>query len=210
MGQTARQGPRVSMARRSRIRRILKWTGVGVSGVVLLVWLTSVWFWVGYFADGWSIRLGDGVVRYEGVPGWLSTRPKGWFRLTGRSPSWSAFNDEIGRLVFSTLPVDHLTTHPEIVRQQAWKQLARRLGFIEPSYVLHNYALDKRSLASRVSMWRVPMWMVFLLVVAPTALFWWRDRRYPPGHCQRCGYNLTGNVSGKCPECGKPIKPHTE
>ena len=21
-------------------------------------------------------------------------------------------------------------------------------------------------------------------------------------HCQRCGYNLTGNVSGRCPECG--------
>ena len=31
-----------------------------------------------------------------------------------------------------------------------------------------------------------------------------RERRpfYPPGHCQKCGYNLTGNVSGVCPECG--------
>ncbi len=24
---------------------------------------------------------------------------------------------------------------------------------------------------------------------------------YPRGHCQRCGYNLTGNTSGRCPEC---------
>ncbi|MCC7461582.1 MAG: hypothetical protein IT480_03865, partial [Gammaproteobacteria bacterium] len=23
-----------------------------------------------------------------------------------------------------------------------------------------------------------------------------------PGECERCGYNLTGNSSGKCPECG--------
>jgi uncharacterized paraquat-inducible protein A len=23
-----------------------------------------------------------------------------------------------------------------------------------------------------------------------------------PGFCSRCGYNLTGNVSGVCPECG--------
>lgn len=23
------------------------------------------------------------------------------------------------------------------------------------------------------------------------------------GRCQRCGYDLTGNVSGRCPECGK-------
>jgi len=28
---------------------------------------------------------------------------------------------------------------------------------------------------------------------------------YPPGHCQTCGYNLTGNVSGVCSECGTPI-----
>ena len=31
-----------------------------------------------------------------------------------------------------------------------------------------------------------------------------RERRpfYPPGHCKMCGYNLTGNESGVCPECG--------
>ncbi len=27
----------------------------------------------------------------------------------------------------------------------------------------------------------------------------------PPGHCRQCGYNLTGNVSGVCPECGTKI-----
>ena len=26
---------------------------------------------------------------------------------------------------------------------------------------------------------------------------------YPPGHCRRCGYNLTGNRTGACPECGQ-------
>jgi hypothetical protein len=25
-------------------------------------------------------------------------------------------------------------------------------------------------------------------------------------HCQSCGYNLTGNVSGVCPECGEPCE----
>ncbi len=25
------------------------------------------------------------------------------------------------------------------------------------------------------------------------------------GHCQQCDYNLTGNVSGVCPECGTPV-----
>ncbi|MCP4251307.1 MAG: hypothetical protein GY778_30090 [bacterium] len=28
-------------------------------------------------------------------------------------------------------------------------------------------------------------------------------RRKPrPGRCDQCGYDLTGNVSGRCPECG--------
>ena len=35
-------------------------------------------------------------------------------------------------------------------------------------------------------------------------------RENQPGHCQQCGYDLTGNVSGICPECGtvfcKPIE----
>ena len=26
-----------------------------------------------------------------------------------------------------------------------------------------------------------------------------------PGHCRHCCYNLTGNVSGRCPECGKEV-----
>ena len=52
----------------------------------------------------------------------------------------------------------------------------------------------------------VPMWLPLLLVGVPTALLWWRDRRrFPPGYCQHCGYNLTGNVSGRCPECGTTI-----
>jgi len=32
----------------------------------------------------------------------------------------------------------------------------------------------------------------------------WR-RIVPPGHCQTCRYDLTGNVSGRCPECGTPV-----
>jgi hypothetical protein len=31
-----------------------------------------------------------------------------------------------------------------------------------------------------------------------------RRARVRSGMCARCGYNLLGNVSGKCPECGTP------
>jgi predicted Zn-ribbon and HTH transcriptional regulator len=44
--------------------------------------------------------------------------------------------------------------------------------------------------------------------VIPTAILFRRDRRrFPPSHCQRCGYDLTGNMSGVCPECGLAVSP---
>lgn len=33
------------------------------------------------------------------------------------------------------------------------------------------------------------------------------DRALDPSLCRGCGYNLTGNVSGFCPECGIPVPP---
>ncbi len=53
----------------------------------------------------------------------------------------------------------------------------------------------------RKSLFYVPIWFPFLLAAIPTVILWRRDRKLPPNHCP-CGYNLTGNVSGRCPECG--------
>lgn len=47
-----------------------------------------------------------------------------------------------------------------------------------------------------------PLWFLSLVVLAPTAMLWIRNWRVAPGHCGKCGYDLTGNVSGRCPECG--------
>ncbi|UCF32491.1 MAG: hypothetical protein JSV78_09155 [Phycisphaerales bacterium] len=52
----------------------------------------------------------------------------------------------------------------------------------------------------------IPLWIPFVVLAVPTAILWWRDRRNPPGHCRNCGYNLTGNISGICPECGGEVK----
>ncbi len=51
----------------------------------------------------------------------------------------------------------------------------------------------------------VPFWLAFVPVAVPTAILWYRDRRPPKGHCQNCGYDLTGNVSGVCAECGEAL-----
>ncbi len=50
----------------------------------------------------------------------------------------------------------------------------------------------------------VPLWVPLVVAAVLTLLAWRWKRRTPPGTCRSCGYDLTGNVSGRCPECGTP------
>jgi hypothetical protein len=59
---------------------------------------------------------------------------------------------------------------------------------------------------------QAPLWLLFALWSSyPIVAFVrgpvrrWRRRRR--GLCVKCGYNLTGNVSGICPECGAGASP---
>jgi hypothetical protein len=40
-------------------------------------------------------------------------------------------------------------------------------------------------------------------LIAPLCRWW---RRSLHGCCRKCGYELTGNLSGVCPECGTAVK----
>ena len=56
----------------------------------------------------------------------------------------------------------------------------------------------------------IPLWLPLVLFSAyPTIAFFHspnrRYRRRKKGLCLTCGYDLTGNVSGICPECGERI-----
>ena len=57
---------------------------------------------------------------------------------------------------------------------------------------------------TRANGFTIPLVYPFAAFAIPTLLaggFW--PKRRVPGHCEG-GYNLTGNVSGTCPECGRP------
>lgn len=63
------------------------------------------------------------------------------------------------------------------------------------------------------SFWKleIPLWCPMALFVPYPAIAFirgplrrWRRRR--KGLCLACGYDLTGNMSGVCPECGTQIK----
>ncbi|MBP7746729.1 MAG: hypothetical protein KA383_11420 [Phycisphaerae bacterium] len=62
----------------------------------------------------------------------------------------------------------------------------RRMGLTLPG--MDWYAFD------------VPLWLLLLFFAA--AAWALKPKRIVPGHCTGCGYDLTGNVSGRCPECG--------
>ena len=71
------------------------------------------------------------------------------------------------------------------------------------------YAVAAYAIAAGASPWP----RVFVLVVVATLAMLWvlygpyeahllRRERKAKGLCVACGYDLTGNVSGVCPECG--------
>jgi hypothetical protein len=71
------------------------------------------------------------------------------------------------------------------------------------------YRFSRTSLHQYVT---VSVWLLCLIatpLVLPLAFQVRRSFLQCPkatfGHCQSCGYNLTGNISGICPECGTPI-----
>lgn len=111
------------------------------------------------------------------------------------NPSWRKYLRESGTLGWSA---EYVGYSPESIY---WKPLSAAPGIkvtqamfkliigLYPGYGVHDYYFPLS-------------WLVGLSVVM-TALLFWRDRRTEkPGHCTKCGYNLTSNTTGVCPECG--------
>lgn len=80
-----------------------------------------------------------------------------------------------------------------------WPDVHLKWTPIVGTYIGANRTIKTRS---------VPLWVPWVIVAIPTALLFWLDRRrIPSGYCKKCGYDLTGNVSGICPECGEMVPP---
>ncbi|MDB5354049.1 MAG: hypothetical protein JWN24_502 [Phycisphaerales bacterium] len=55
--------------------------------------------------------------------------------------------------------------------------------------------------------WAAVLFVWYVLALPGRAISGWRDRRrLAEGQCLLCGYDLTGNVSGVCPECGRSVE----
>jgi hypothetical protein len=103
-----------------------------------------------------------------------------FYFATGVAP-WQGFGSDLG---WAVLPADGL------------------FGLVLPSFTQ-----VPAEGWGRPDRWYVmPLWLPFLPLVFATGLLWRRyPRRFREGRCPHCRYNLTGNVSGVCPECGEKV-----
>lgn len=78
---------------------------------------------------------------------------------------------------------------------------------------VHVGALELRRLSFRLpSLWTLrnpftiravmPLWIIVLPTIIMAMIIRAHGRRQNIGKCRGCNYDLTGNVSGRCPECG--------
>ena len=176
------------MARRLRMR-VLKWTGILACVMLACLWLVSAWYnigWTGYLRGGeYELMLwvanGDVHANYTV---YNETALSYWSRRGAKTKSG-------------------LGIAPATVRGAWW---------VYPHWPFEGgQVLDGTRSNSGVvwGYWRgiaLPIWAPLLLMTVLTASVGWLGRaRYREGYCRKCGYDLTGNVSGRCPECGRAV-----
>jgi len=172
------------MAVRGRVWRVGKWAGLVSTLLVAGAWVSSVAYSIGFSAGPHNanyavLRAGDLNVVYHPVD--EASFFNGWTSVAG----W----------------------HVEALEQP---NFFHRLGYRErgavwPQFTRSYYSHPRARVHTTYVI--IPLWIVFVVVVIPTAYCWLHEwRRIPAGHCGRCGYDLTKNESGVCPECGREIE----
>lgn len=173
------------MRRRSRTRRILKWLGTLLCVFMLGLWSLSGWY---QFCVFYSRAVGE----------WLDVRA-GLVFVEWVDRTVAQQRPHVASSVLEELPANDPGVY-------LTKQKTLKYHWVLPGYRGAGFDPRQRAWLTQSRAW-IPLWLPFGLIAIPTAFLWWRDRPIPPGHCQRCGYDLTGNISGCCPECGTPAKP---
>ncbi len=81
-----------------------------------------------------------------------------------------------------------------------------------PEYLFRIPGIVGILLAPGCAMLSIPAWtLITVFVAVPCSLLvfriWRRRWRTKRGCCVACGYNLAGNTTGRCPECGAVVSP---
>lgn len=113
---------------------------------------------------------------------------KGYFRLADGS---------------ATVYVDRRGTMTQYLSGTGWSIHTGMSGFATSGFTMHSSGL--LNVSDNAIIANIPLGILCVVFGVPAIAFArWNPTRWI-GHCPRCRYDLTGNVTGTCPECGTVV-----
>jgi hypothetical protein len=197
--------------RGQRVRQVLFTTAAAGSFALALMtagawarsyYVTDAFFWSHFFDEGnsafWrqvSVQTGPGSIGLDNI---VQSGAQGVYQNLIEASYVRNFHTRL-----SSIPI-HSTFPPRDVNF-GFGPGKKKWGFVWSHFQYGWAGLRPRSYDYGLI---VPYWSIeTVLLIVPLLWSWWRLKRrmlIRAGHC-RCGYDLTGNTSGVCPECGAPI-----
>jgi len=138
-----------------------------------------------------------------------------WYGLTVRTEQWPwEFSASFMSHEGSTTLVLYLHDPNQESDETLWEfdhydlsKYRSQTGWSDTRWMGFGLTWMEEGEGSRYSDLVAPSWVWAVWWTAMTVLLWrrWARMRWRlmPGRCRGCGYDLTGNQTGECPECGR-------
>ncbi len=197
---------------RSRVWRVGKWAGVVVTVLVLASWAFSLTL-SGRPAEGCiyqSAREGPDFMLHGGTYFEIRLMRGGILGAHCRSRSDTDGGAQLQFISARNQTISSSGRYGLVVPAWTVRNVPEYRFLRDSLFISRHSPRETSPVATSVQhLVFVPFWIAALPIAIVTVVAWWRGRRVSPGHCRRCGYDLTKNESGICPECGVEIARRT-
>lgn len=209
-------------ATKAAARRVGRWALDAIAALAVVIWLAAPVLWV---RSHWKLdRLSDGNSFGRGAPHWGaslisrggSLHGEWWERQDPREEPYPSSGIEFASVPAPPYPPGGDSYADSLPGFHAAGFCLSRQAF-DPTWNPNPNPTAARAPAAWEVLWTVvvPWWLVtvllsvlslYLLYRAVRRRRMWRAAsRRAQNRCARCGYDLRGNTSGRCSECGEVV-----
>jgi hypothetical protein len=177
-----------------RIRSPIKYSALALLLLVATTLIASYRWSAGLCHPDWYVGISYGTLNYGRHDG-IRADILNWLTNGGRFPPPKE------GFVFGRTPA--------VGRKLKWAFHSSTFSATRPSVLSRMLGGIDNHLVGEVRCYscQFPLLPLTLAMLGFTYFLFWQDRFRPKsGHCRTCNYNLTGNTSGICPECGTPCR----